>query len=110
MNEYTITLTVDDPASPPSTIVLQQDMVDRLLNEFALPAAVSASENPSARTQILGVLEVSNDAEPIWNGETVEQDVFANMLGDAIVLAAIRSAEAILGSQQPSGEGPGADN
>jgi len=110
MNEYLLTLTIDDPASPPASIVLKQNDVDMLLNEYALPAAVAAAENTGQRTVTLGILEVSNNADPVWNGEKVDQDVFANMLGDALVLAAVKNAQRIIAEQDTPAQEPGADN
>lgn len=109
MNQYTVTLTIDGPDSPPSTVVLPQNVVDQLLDEFALPAAVQSAENQSARTVTLGTIEVSNDAEPTWNGQKIDHEVFANMLGDAMVMAAIKYARTIFPEGETSNEGPGAD-
>lgn len=110
MSEYTITLTIDSPEVPPSVVVMPQTLVDQLLNEFALPAAVSAAEDESKRTVTLGTIEVSNDEEPTWNGQVVDQEVFANMLGDAMIMAAIKYAQQTLAVEDTSNENPGADN
>ena len=109
MNEYTITLTIDGPEVPPSTIVLNQTTVDKLLNDFALPAAVMGSSNRE-RTVTLGSIEVSNEADPVWNGEKVEQEVFANMLGDAMILAAIKYGREVIGDKENPESQATADN
>lgn len=109
MNEYTITLTIDGPEAPPATVVLSQTHVDKLLNDFALPAAVMASANRD-RTVTLGSIEVSNEAEPVWNGQPVEQEVFANMLADAMILAAIKYVQEVISGRETPESPDVADN
>lgn len=109
MNTYTITLT--DDTSPPATITLSQQDIDSLLDRFALPAAVSAADAGNApRTVVIGTLEVSHDHEPVWNGQIIDQEVFANMVGDALILNAVKYAEMVLAEREAASQEPRADN
>lgn len=108
MNEYLITLTDDN--APPVSITLTQQEIDTLLNEYALAAAVRNAEHAGDRTAEIGILEVSNDAEPVWNGQIVDQQVFANMVGDALVLNAVKYAQKVLDEQATQAQEPRADN
>jgi hypothetical protein len=53
---------------------------------------------------------VSNEAEPVWNGQPVEQEVFANMLADAMILAAIKYVQEVISGRETPESPDVADN
>lgn len=102
MNEYTITFS-EEMGSPESssTITLSQAIINDLLDSFALPAAVQAAEDTSERTVVLGTVEVIPNNPPMWHQQIIEPEVFADMLGSAIVMAAIKAAKEAIAHESP---------